>query len=152
MEQSLLLCAQCYPGETLDRAVWESGNSQLQVNSLSMIETNKLRPPQTFKLAPLLSCRTGDKCVLHFKPCGMFGKELHKVEGYIQDKRCACPPVSSAPSFHSVTCPFTPPCPPFCPVKRSTASSMGSGRSACGAWSRRCTRPTRNWRKRETRS
>ncbi|XP_023126518.2 oxysterol-binding protein-related protein 2b [Amphiprion ocellaris] len=29
---------------------------------------------------------TGDKCVLTFKPCGMFGKELHKVEGYIQDK------------------------------------------------------------------
>lgn len=32
-------------------------------------------------------CSTGDKCVLSFKPCGMFGKELHKVEGYIQDKR-----------------------------------------------------------------
>ena len=31
--------------------------------------------------------RTGDKCVLHFKPCGLFGKELHKVEGYIQDKK-----------------------------------------------------------------
>ncbi|CAK6448052.1 unnamed protein product [Pipistrellus nathusii] len=30
--------------------------------------------------------RTGDKCVLNFKPCGLFGKELHKVEGYIQDK------------------------------------------------------------------
>ncbi|XP_058499901.1 oxysterol-binding protein-related protein 2-like [Solea solea] len=29
---------------------------------------------------------TGETCVLHFKPCGMFGKELHKVEGYIQDK------------------------------------------------------------------
>lgn len=29
---------------------------------------------------------TGEKCVLNFKPCGMFGKELHKVEGYIQDK------------------------------------------------------------------
>ncbi|XP_063738329.1 oxysterol-binding protein-related protein 2-like isoform X1 [Eleginops maclovinus] len=29
---------------------------------------------------------TGDKCVLNFKPCGMFGKELHRVEGYIQDK------------------------------------------------------------------
>ncbi|CAB1445515.1 unnamed protein product [Pleuronectes platessa] len=29
---------------------------------------------------------TGDKCVLNFKSCGMFGKELHKVEGYIQDK------------------------------------------------------------------
>uniref|UniRef100_A0A8C1N8Z0 Oxysterol-binding protein n=1 Tax=Cyprinus carpio TaxID=7962 RepID=A0A8C1N8Z0_CYPCA len=29
---------------------------------------------------------TGDKCVLNFKPCGMFGKELHRVEGHIQDK------------------------------------------------------------------
>ncbi|XP_034731460.1 oxysterol-binding protein-related protein 2-like [Etheostoma cragini] len=29
---------------------------------------------------------TGDKCVLNFKPCGVFGKELHKVEGHIQDK------------------------------------------------------------------
>ncbi|MED6239485.1 Oxysterol-binding protein- protein 1 [Ataeniobius toweri] len=29
---------------------------------------------------------TREKCVLNFKPCGMFGKELHKVEGYIQDK------------------------------------------------------------------
>lgn len=34
----------------------------------------------------ILNHRTGDKCVLHFKPCGLFGKELHKVEGYIQDK------------------------------------------------------------------
>jgi hypothetical protein len=31
--------------------------------------------------------RTGDKCVLNFKPCGLFGKELHRVEGYIQDKK-----------------------------------------------------------------
>lgn len=29
---------------------------------------------------------TGDKCVLNFKHGGMFYKELHKVEGYIQDK------------------------------------------------------------------
>lgn len=29
---------------------------------------------------------TGEKCVLNFRPCGMFGKELHKVEGHIQDK------------------------------------------------------------------
>ncbi|KAM4692677.1 oxysterol-binding protein-related protein 2 isoform 2-T4 [Rhinophrynus dorsalis] len=29
---------------------------------------------------------TGDKCVLNFKACGLFGKELHRVEGYIQDK------------------------------------------------------------------
>ncbi|KAM8773774.1 oxysterol-binding protein-related protein 2 [Rhynchonycteris naso] len=34
----------------------------------------------------ILNHRTRDKCVLHFKPCGLFGKELHKVEGYIQDK------------------------------------------------------------------
>uniref|UniRef100_A0A8C2TBW0 Oxysterol-binding protein-related protein 1 n=1 Tax=Coturnix japonica TaxID=93934 RepID=A0A8C2TBW0_COTJA len=25
--------------------------------------------------------KTGEKCVLSFKPCGLFGKELHKVEG-----------------------------------------------------------------------
>uniref|UniRef100_A0A3Q3JKN0 Oxysterol-binding protein n=1 Tax=Monopterus albus TaxID=43700 RepID=A0A3Q3JKN0_MONAL len=29
---------------------------------------------------------TGHKCILNFKPCGMFGKELHNVEGHIQDK------------------------------------------------------------------
>uniref|UniRef100_H3AHM8 Oxysterol-binding protein n=1 Tax=Latimeria chalumnae TaxID=7897 RepID=H3AHM8_LATCH len=29
---------------------------------------------------------TGEKCVLNFKSCGLFGKELHRVEGYIQDK------------------------------------------------------------------
>lgn len=31
--------------------------------------------------------RTGERCCLNFKPCGLFGKELHKVEGYILDKR-----------------------------------------------------------------
>ena len=30
--------------------------------------------------------KTADKCMLNFKPCGLFGKELHIVEGYIQDK------------------------------------------------------------------
>uniref|UniRef100_A0A4W5NNB7 Oxysterol-binding protein n=1 Tax=Hucho hucho TaxID=62062 RepID=A0A4W5NNB7_9TELE len=34
----------------------------------------------------IVNHNTGDKCVLNFKPCGMFVKELHKVEGYIQDK------------------------------------------------------------------
>nr|XP_028693833.1 oxysterol-binding protein-related protein 1 isoform X3 [Macaca mulatta] len=34
----------------------------------------------------IINHKTGDKCVLNFKPCGLFGKELHKVEGYIQDK------------------------------------------------------------------
>ncbi|CAG6021172.1 unnamed protein product [Menidia menidia] len=34
----------------------------------------------------IINHSTGEKCVLNFKPCGMFGKELHKVEGYIQDK------------------------------------------------------------------
>ncbi|TRY84013.1 hypothetical protein DNTS_013560 [Danionella cerebrum] len=34
----------------------------------------------------ILNHSTGEKCVLNFKPCGMFGKELHRVEGYIQDK------------------------------------------------------------------
>ena len=35
----------------------------------------------------LSSPRTGERCFLNFKPCGLFGKELHKVEGYIVDKR-----------------------------------------------------------------
>ncbi|XP_041861833.1 oxysterol-binding protein-related protein 1 isoform X2 [Melanotaenia boesemani] len=34
----------------------------------------------------LINHRTGEKCFLNFKPCGLFGKELHKVEGYILDK------------------------------------------------------------------
>lgn len=34
----------------------------------------------------IINHSTGDRCILNFKPCGMFGKELHKVEGYIQDK------------------------------------------------------------------
>lgn len=32
--------------------------------------------------------RTGERCSITFKRCGLFGKELHKVEGYILDKRC----------------------------------------------------------------
>ncbi|CAJ0923643.1 unnamed protein product [Ranitomeya imitator] len=34
----------------------------------------------------IINHSTGEKCVLNFKPCGLFGKELHRVEGYIQDK------------------------------------------------------------------
>ncbi|XP_018089573.1 oxysterol binding protein like 2 L homeolog isoform X1 [Xenopus laevis] len=34
----------------------------------------------------IINHSTGDKCLLNFKPCGLFGKELHRVEGYIQDK------------------------------------------------------------------
>ncbi|XP_074868280.1 oxysterol-binding protein-related protein 2 isoform X4 [Carettochelys insculpta] len=34
----------------------------------------------------IVNHRTGDKCVLNFKPYGLFGKELHRVEGHIQDK------------------------------------------------------------------
>uniref|UniRef100_A0A8D0H5E7 Oxysterol-binding protein n=1 Tax=Sphenodon punctatus TaxID=8508 RepID=A0A8D0H5E7_SPHPU len=34
----------------------------------------------------IINHSNGDKCVLNFKPCGLFGKELHRVEGYIQDK------------------------------------------------------------------
>ncbi|KAL6107530.1 osbpl1a [Pungitius sinensis] len=34
----------------------------------------------------LLNHRTGERCCLNFKPCGLFGKELHKVEGHIVDK------------------------------------------------------------------
>lgn len=35
--------------------------------------------------------RTGERCSMTFKPCGIFGKELHKVEGYILDKRYLVP-------------------------------------------------------------
>uniref|UniRef100_A0A8C9SQD8 Oxysterol-binding protein n=1 Tax=Scleropages formosus TaxID=113540 RepID=A0A8C9SQD8_SCLFO len=30
--------------------------------------------------------KTGERCSIIFKRCGLFGKELHKVEGYILDK------------------------------------------------------------------
>ncbi|XP_016103081.1 oxysterol-binding protein-related protein 1-like [Sinocyclocheilus grahami] len=35
----------------------------------------------------IINHKTGERCCLTFKPCGIFGKELHKVEGYILDKR-----------------------------------------------------------------
>ncbi|XP_073332737.1 oxysterol-binding protein-related protein 1 isoform X1 [Pagrus major] len=34
----------------------------------------------------VINHKTGERCHLNFKPCGLFGKELHKVEGYILDK------------------------------------------------------------------
>uniref|UniRef100_A0A8C5E356 Oxysterol-binding protein n=1 Tax=Gouania willdenowi TaxID=441366 RepID=A0A8C5E356_GOUWI len=34
----------------------------------------------------VINHRTGERCCMTFKPCGLFGKELHKVEGYIMDK------------------------------------------------------------------
>lgn len=34
----------------------------------------------------IVNHKTGDRCLLHFKPCGLFGKELHRVEGHVQDK------------------------------------------------------------------
>ncbi|XP_068599239.1 oxysterol-binding protein-related protein 1 [Brachionichthys hirsutus] len=34
----------------------------------------------------IVNHRTGERCFLNFKPCGLFGRELHKVEGYILDK------------------------------------------------------------------
>uniref|UniRef100_A0AAQ6ALU9 Oxysterol-binding protein n=1 Tax=Amphiprion ocellaris TaxID=80972 RepID=A0AAQ6ALU9_AMPOC len=34
----------------------------------------------------VINHRTGERCSMTFKPCGLFGKELHKVEGYILDK------------------------------------------------------------------
>uniref|UniRef100_A0A671M2Q8 Oxysterol-binding protein n=1 Tax=Sinocyclocheilus anshuiensis TaxID=1608454 RepID=A0A671M2Q8_9TELE len=34
----------------------------------------------------IINHKTGERCCLNFKPCGIFGKELHKVEGYILDK------------------------------------------------------------------
>ncbi|XP_062338482.1 oxysterol-binding protein-related protein 1 isoform X2 [Osmerus eperlanus] len=34
----------------------------------------------------VINHKTGERCSLTFRPCGLFGKELHKVEGYILDK------------------------------------------------------------------
>lgn len=34
----------------------------------------------------VINHKTGERCYLNFIPCGLFGKELHKVEGYILDK------------------------------------------------------------------
>uniref|UniRef100_A0A3Q2QUP5 Oxysterol-binding protein n=1 Tax=Fundulus heteroclitus TaxID=8078 RepID=A0A3Q2QUP5_FUNHE len=34
----------------------------------------------------IINHSTGEKCVLEFKPSGMLGKDLHRVEGYIQEK------------------------------------------------------------------
>eukprot|EP00064_Thunnus_orientalis_P004059 superscaffoldBa00000358_g4070 len=34
----------------------------------------------------VINHKTGERCNMTFKPCGIFGKELHKVEGYILDK------------------------------------------------------------------
>uniref|UniRef100_A0A3Q3XLD3 Oxysterol-binding protein n=1 Tax=Mola mola TaxID=94237 RepID=A0A3Q3XLD3_MOLML len=34
----------------------------------------------------VINHKTGERCNITFKPCGLFGKELHKVEGYILDK------------------------------------------------------------------
>ncbi|KAK7945605.1 hypothetical protein WMY93_001333 [Mugilogobius chulae] len=34
----------------------------------------------------VINHKTGERCNMTFKPCGLFGKELHKVEGYILDK------------------------------------------------------------------
>ncbi|XP_071962881.1 oxysterol-binding protein-related protein 1-like isoform X2 [Antedon mediterranea] len=35
----------------------------------------------------IVNHKTGDRCFLHFKPAGWFGKDLHRVEGYIIDKK-----------------------------------------------------------------
>ncbi|XP_061588327.1 oxysterol-binding protein-related protein 1-like [Cololabis saira] len=34
----------------------------------------------------VINHKTGERCCMTFKRCGLFGKELHKVEGYILDK------------------------------------------------------------------
>ncbi|KAM8839741.1 oxysterol-binding protein-related protein 1-like [Synchiropus picturatus] len=34
----------------------------------------------------VINHKTGERCSMTFKPCGLFGKDLHKVEGYILDK------------------------------------------------------------------
>lgn len=88
---------------------------------------------------------TGDKCVLNFKPCGMFGKELHKIEGHIQDKRW----VSTWPrrrcwnrsSLNGIRC--------LEPVRRSGGWSMESGRKAFTAWTPVSTTRSRNRTRRQ---
>lgn len=37
----------------------------------------------------VLNHQTGLKAVLTFKPAGWAGKDLHHVEGFIMDKKCA---------------------------------------------------------------
>uniref|UniRef100_UPI00398F42BA oxysterol-binding protein-related protein 1 isoform X2 n=1 Tax=Pristiophorus japonicus TaxID=55135 RepID=UPI00398F42BA len=41
---------------------------------------------EQYGIVEITNHKTGEKCILNFKPCGLFGKELHKIEGYIQDK------------------------------------------------------------------
>ncbi|XP_038052477.1 oxysterol-binding protein-related protein 1-like [Patiria miniata] len=41
---------------------------------------------EMYGLLEMTNHRTGHKCFLHFKPAGWFGKDLHKVEGYITNK------------------------------------------------------------------
>ncbi|XP_022083401.1 oxysterol-binding protein-related protein 1-like [Acanthaster planci] len=41
---------------------------------------------EMYGLLEMTNHKTGHKCFLHFKPAGWFGKDLHKVEGYITDK------------------------------------------------------------------
>lgn len=89
---------------------------------------------------------TGEKCLLNFKPCGMFGRDLHKVEGYIQDRRWEPEHISSVTSqtdgsLSQLTAVVQ-------PVRRSGASSMESGQSACTASSRSFTKHTRSQRRR----
>lgn len=72
--------------------------------------------------------RTGERCSLTFKPCGLFGKELHKVEGFIMDKRYReaqqlhFPRVEHTSTFHDRIRPFT--------ARRSSVRSTGNGPSA----------------------
>lgn len=35
----------------------------------------------------IVNHRTGHKCSLNFRPAGWFGRDLHKVDGYIIDKK-----------------------------------------------------------------
>ncbi|XP_043946349.1 oxysterol-binding protein-related protein 2 [Protopterus annectens] len=41
---------------------------------------------EQYGIVEITNHSTGEKCLLNFKKCGLFGKELHRVEGYILDK------------------------------------------------------------------
>ncbi len=40
-----------------------------------------------YGIVEIINHKTGHKCVLDMKQAGWFGKDIHKVEGYIADRR-----------------------------------------------------------------
>ncbi|KAK1797338.1 hypothetical protein P4O66_008709 [Electrophorus voltai] len=56
----------------------------------------------------VLNHKTGERCSLTFKSCGLFGKELHKVEGYIYDKSLDPPTPSQESLDYDAVCSAAP--------------------------------------------